>query len=83
MKRYAVTGFLLSSIIFSSELLFPRMNLMASSSNINQKFRGFRMAQKTYTSSELFGGLHEIVILHEGEAYRLRITSNNKLIMTK
>lgn len=25
----------------------------------------------------------EVVILHEGERYRLRITSNNKLILTK
>lgn len=41
------------------------------------------MAQKTITSSEIFGGLHEIVILHDGVAYRLRITSNNKLILTK
>jgi len=41
------------------------------------------MAQKTITSSDLFAGLHEIVILHDGVAYRLRITSNNKLILTK
>ena len=41
------------------------------------------MAQKTITSSELFAGLHEIIILHDGGAYRLRITSNNKLILTK
>ena len=38
---------------------------------------------RTITSSELFAGLHEIVILHAGAAYRLRITSNNKLILTK
>jgi hemin uptake protein HemP len=25
----------------------------------------------------------EIIILHAGEQYRLRITSNNKLILTK
>lgn len=41
------------------------------------------MAHKTITSTELFGSLHEIVILHDGVAYRLRITSNNKLILTK
>jgi len=41
------------------------------------------MAQKTITSTELFAGLNEIVILHESVAYRLRITSNNKLILTK
>jgi len=41
------------------------------------------MTEKTITSSELFDGLHEIVILHDGLVYRLRITSNNKLILTK
>jgi len=34
-------------------------------------------------SSALFAGEQEIIILHAGEQYRLRITSNNKLIMTK
>lgn len=38
---------------------------------------------KTVTSSELFGNLREIVILHDGKEYRLRITSNGKLILTK
>lgn len=41
------------------------------------------MAQKTIKSSELFSALHEIIILHDGVAFRLRITSNNKLILTK
>ena len=38
---------------------------------------------KTITSAELFGNLREIIILHAGEEYRLRITSNGKLILTK
>lgn len=42
-----------------------------------------KMNQRTIDSSELFGDQREIVILHAGEPYRLRITSNNKLIMTK
>jgi hemin uptake protein HemP len=41
------------------------------------------MAKRTITSAELFGDLQEIIIQHAGEEYRLRITSNNKLIMTK
>jgi len=41
------------------------------------------MSTKTITSAELFGDLREIVILHAGEEYRLRITSNGKLILTK
>lgn len=41
------------------------------------------MAQKTITSTELLGENQEIIILHAGEEYRLRITSNSKLILTK
>ena len=41
------------------------------------------MSAKTVTSAELFGTLREILIVHAGETYHLRITSNNKLILTK
>lgn len=41
------------------------------------------MAKRTITSAELFGDQREIIILHAGEEYRLKITINNKLIMTK
>lgn len=41
------------------------------------------MAKRSITSAELFGDQQEIIILHAGEEYHLRITSNNKLIMTK
>lgn len=41
------------------------------------------MAKRSNTSAELFGDRQEIIILHAGEEYRLRITRNNKLIMTK
>lgn len=34
-------------------------------------------------SEDLFGTSNELVILHDGEEYRLRITRNNKLILTK
>jgi hemin uptake protein HemP len=34
-------------------------------------------------SGELFGTDREIVILHGGQAYRLRITRADKLILTK
>ncbi|MFC7399263.1 hemin uptake protein HemP [Chelatococcus sp. GCM10030263] len=32
---------------------------------------------------QLFGGRRELVILHNGAQYRLRITANDKLILTK
>lgn len=38
---------------------------------------------KAVASAELFGGETEILILHNGEQYRLRITRQDKLILTK
>lgn len=35
------------------------------------------------STTKLFGKEHELLIEHEGELYRLRITKNNKLILTK
>jgi hemin uptake protein HemP len=32
---------------------------------------------------DLLGGGREAVLLHDGEEYRLRLTSNGKLILTK
>lgn len=37
----------------------------------------------TIDSSDLFSGNREIVISHGSENYRLRLTSQNKLILTK
>jgi hemin uptake protein HemP len=34
-------------------------------------------------SDDLFRGTHEIVIVHRGDEYRLRITRAGKLILTK
>lgn len=41
------------------------------------------MQLKIITNRELMAGQREIIIVHDGEEYRLRITSNNKLILTK
>jgi hemin uptake protein HemP len=38
---------------------------------------------RTVTTAELFGGGDEIVLLHNGVPYRLRITRQDKLILTK
>lgn len=35
------------------------------------------------TSAELLRGAREITILHAGEVYRLRVTSKDRLILTK
>ena len=37
----------------------------------------------TVSAEHLFGGAKEIVIRHQGDNYRLRITRNDKLILTK
>jgi hemin uptake protein HemP len=34
-------------------------------------------------SDNLLRGAREVIILHGGEAYRLRLTRNDKLILTK
>lgn len=34
-------------------------------------------------SQQLFEGQRELIIQHQGEAYRLRITRHDKLILTK
>lgn len=34
-------------------------------------------------ASALMAGRREVVILHRGERYRLRVTQSNKLILTK
>ncbi|MEQ1529352.1 MAG: hemin uptake protein HemP [Methylococcales bacterium] len=39
--------------------------------------------QRILYSYELFGNHNEIIINHQGDQYRLRITSNQKLILTK
>ena len=38
---------------------------------------------RKYSSQSLFNGQQEILIEHAGHIYRLRITRQNKLILTK
>lgn len=37
----------------------------------------------TFPADDLFQGRQEVLIAHQGETYRLRITKNSKLILTK
>lgn len=39
--------------------------------------------EKTVHSEDLFGGAREVVIVHGGERYRMRITRSGKLILNK
>lgn len=40
-------------------------------------------SRRVLSSHELLGNAQELIIEHAGEEYRLRITSNRKLILTK
>ena len=40
-------------------------------------------APPIYLSEDLFRGQRELLIQHQGETYRLRITRTSKLILTK
>lgn len=44
---------------------------------------GLRVQKSCISASELMGGARELLIEHAGEEYRLRITRNGKLILTK
>lgn len=44
---------------------------------------GDRATGVVYDSRELLGSFKEILINHAGEIYRLRVTRQNKLILTK
>ncbi|HUR38669.1 MAG TPA: hemin uptake protein HemP [Planctomycetota bacterium] len=39
--------------------------------------------RKRVTSAELLRGERQILILHAGQEYRLQVTKNDKLILTK
>jgi len=39
--------------------------------------------KRTIDSADIFQGQHEIIIQHDGEQYRLRLTRNGKLILHK
>ena len=45
--------------------------------------RAISMQNNRIESRDLFVATKEITIGHEGEAYRLRLTAQNKLILTK
>jgi hemin uptake protein HemP len=42
-----------------------------------------RLYENRIDSRDLFAGTREITIVHGGETYRLRLTAQNKLILTK
>lgn len=57
--------------------------MVKQSQNPPQQARPDAAPTQTLTSAELMQGKREIVIVHQGERYRLRQTRNGKLILTK
>jgi hemin uptake protein HemP len=53
------------------------------SANTNAGVRSIELANNRVDSRALFADTREIAISHGGETYRLRITAQNKLILTK
>ena len=51
--------------------------------NRTSPHRAVRLIDGRIDSRELFVGTREIMIGHGGELYRLRLTAQNKLILTK
>jgi len=41
------------------------------------------VGQPRLKSQDLFRGTHELIIEHQGQEYRLRLTRNDKLILNK
>lgn len=48
-----------------------------------QNLNATQLPQLRLHSKELFGTAHEIIIEHAGDEYRLRLTRQGKLILTK
>ncbi|UOA10050.1 hemin uptake protein HemP [Methylobacter sp. S3L5C] len=49
----------------------------------SQDRREIAIAKPRFNCQQLFGTQNEIIIEHQSDDYRLRITSNGKLILTK
>lgn len=59
------------------------MHTQIPSSAPSRPEHGPSIAAATIEASQLFHGRQEITIRHNGAYYRLRITKNGKLILTK
>lgn len=58
-------------------------DLQDRGATISAAERAIAVRGNTLDSKELFSGGREIIIVHGAENYRLRLTSQNKLILTK
>lgn len=56
---------------------------IANENNATKSVRTITLVDNRIESNELFAGAREVTIAHGSEIYRLRLTSQNKLILTK
>ncbi len=49
----------------------------------NKSIRDVTIKNNSVTSSDIFGDSKELKIIHNQEEYKLRLTGNSKLILTK
>ena len=54
-----------------------------STKSTSERQRVISIAEHKIDSRDLFVGTREVIIHHGGDTYRLRLTGQNKLILTK
>jgi hemin uptake protein HemP len=59
------------------------MNPQTPSEPSNPRFYALRPPRQRVSTTDLMRGSRELILLHEGEEYILRITKTGKLILTK
>lgn len=60
-----------------------KSNKSDATSSVATAKRQVLLADNRMDSRDLFAGIREITIAHGDETYRLRLTAQNKLILTK
>ena len=58
-------------------------NNSSATPSVTPATRQVPLADNRMDSRDLFAGIREITIAHGDETYRLRLTAQNKLILTK
>ena len=70
--------------MFTTELQSPTLNLDQNTHPSSQlESQASRESRVRIDSQHLFQGGRELFIAHAGQEYRLRLTRNDKLILTK
>lgn len=75
------------SVLISCSVNDNHSQLMANTTyetmTINAENRVIEITRSTINSEKLFGQAKELTIEHKQDVYRLRLTGNDKLILTK